>query len=133
MLKKVHDSIQCLQYQLRSIKEYKPKYILADKAYDTEKIKKTIIEETTAIQQTKKHQKTGKYRTKYRAIFWQKIYNYRNQVECVNSVEKRLFGGVNTSRSRKLQIKEIKLKNTFYNIDKTIKNFKKDRISTKPI
>lgn len=51
MLKKVHDSIQCLQYQLRSIKEYKPKYILADKAYDTEKIKKTIIEETTAIPQ----------------------------------------------------------------------------------
>lgn len=91
---------------IRSIKEYKPKYILADKAYDTEKIKKTIIEETTAIPQTKKHQKTGKYRTKYRAIFWQKIYNYRNQVECVNSVEKRLFGGINTSRSRKLQIKE---------------------------
>lgn len=109
---------------IRSIKEYKPKYILADKAYDTEKIKKTIIEETTAIPQTK-HQKTGKYRTKYRAIFWQKIYNYRNQVECVNSVEKRLFSGINTSRNRKLQIKEIKLKNTFYNIDKTIKNFKK--------
>lgn len=73
---------------IRSIKEYKPKYILADKAYDTEKIKKTIIKETTAILQTKKHQKTGKYRTKYRAIFWQKIYNYRNQVRCVNSVEK---------------------------------------------
>lgn len=50
---------------IRSIKEYKPKYILADKAYDTEKIKKTIIEETTAIPQTKKHQKTGKNRTKY--------------------------------------------------------------------
>lgn len=73
---------------IRSIKEYKPKYILADKAYDTEKIKKNIIKETTAIPQTKKHQKTGKYRTKYRAIFWQKIYNYRNQVRCVNSVEK---------------------------------------------
>lgn len=97
-----------MQYQLRSIKEYKPKYILADKTYNTEKIKKTIIEKTTAIPQTKKHQKTGKYRTKYRAIFWQKIYNYRNQVECVNSVEKRLFSGINTSRSRKLQIKEIK-------------------------
>ena len=40
VLKKVHDSIQCLQYQLRSIKEYKPKYILADKTYDTKKNKK---------------------------------------------------------------------------------------------
>lgn len=46
---------------------------------------------------------------------------------------KKLFSGINTSRNRKLQIKETKLKNTFYNIDKTIKNFKKDRISTKPI
>lgn len=33
--------------------------------------------------------------------------------------------GINTTRSRKLQIKEIKLKNTFYNINRTIKNFKK--------
>ena len=36
---------------IRSIKCYNPTYILADKAYDTELIKKTIVEETTALPQ----------------------------------------------------------------------------------
>lgn len=112
---------------IRSIEKYKPRYILADKAYDTEDIKQTIIEETTAIPQipTKKNQKTGTYRTKCRAIFWKNIYNFRNQVECVNSIEKRLFSGINTSRSVNLQIKETKLKNTYYNIDRSIKILKR--------
>jgi len=75
---------------IKTIKKFKPKYILADKAYDTEKIKKTIIEETTALPQipTKKGQKTGIYRSKCRAIFRPQVYRFRNQVEGVNSVEK---------------------------------------------
>ena len=34
---------------IRAIRCYKPTYILADKAYDTEIIKQTITEETTVL------------------------------------------------------------------------------------
>lgn len=112
---------------IRSIKKYKPKYILADKAYDSEKIKKVIVEETTALPQipVKTRQKTGLYRSKCRTIFNSNIYKYRNQVEGVNSVQKRKFSGINNSRSTKLQIKETKLKNIFYNIYRSIQIIKK--------
>ena len=75
--------------------------------------------------QQRKIRKTGKYRTKCRAIFWKNIYNFRNQVEYVNAIEKRLFNGINTSRNVNLQIKETKLKNTYYNIDRSIKILKR--------
>ena len=54
------------------------------------------------------------------AIFRPQIYRFRNQVEGVNSVEKRKFSGINNSRITKLQIKETKLKNVFYNIYRSI-------------
>ena len=78
-------------------------------------------------QQYHKYQqrKIRKYRTKCRAIFWKDIYNFRNQIEYVNSIEKRLFNGINTSQSVNLQIKETKLKNTYYNIDRSIKILKR--------
>ena len=107
---------------IRSIKCYNPTYILADKAYDTELIKKTIVEETTALPQipVKTRQKSGTYRSKSRTIFRPQVYRFRNQVEGVNSVEKRKFSGINNSRSTTLQIKETKLKNLFYNIYRSI-------------
>ena len=37
-------------------------------------------------------------------------YNFKKQVEYVNSIEKRLFCGINTIKSVKLQTKETKLK-----------------------
>jgi len=107
---------------IRAIRSYNPSYILADKAYDTELIKQTIVEETTALPQilVKTRQKTGKYRSKSRTIFRPQVYRFRNQVEGVNSVEKRKFSGINNIRSTNLQIKETKLKNVFYNIYRSI-------------
>ena len=107
---------------IRAIQSYKPIYILADKAYDTELIKQTIVEETTALPQipVKTRQKSGTYRSKCRTIFRPQVYRFRNQVEGVNSVEKRKFSGINNSRSTNLQIKETKLKNIFYNIYRSI-------------
>ena len=112
---------------IRAIKKYKPRYILADRAYDSEIIKKTIVEETTALPQipVKTRQKSGKYRSKCRVIFLKPVYNFRNQVECVNSIQKRRFNGINNSRSTKLQIKETKLKNVFYNIYRSIQIIQK--------
>ncbi|AWX31859.1 transposase [Methanosphaera sp. BMS] len=97
-------------------------YILADKAYDTEIIKQTIIEETTALPEipVKTRQKRGTYRSKCRVIFRPRVYRFRNQVEGVNSVEKRKFSGINNSRSTNLQIKETKMKNVFYTIYQSI-------------
>lgn len=59
----------------RAIQSYKPIYILADKAYDTELIKQTIVEETTALPQipVKTRQKSGVYRSKCRTIFRQQV------------------------------------------------------------
>ena len=129
MLIRHHNTIKRPKYDtnftisaIRAIRCYNPTYILADKAYDTELIKQTIVEETTALPQipVKTRQKSGTYRSKYRTIFRPQIYRFKNQVEGVNSVEKRKFNGINNSRSTTLQIKETKLKNVFYNIYRSI-------------
>ncbi len=103
---------------IRKIKKYKPHYIVADKAYDTEPIRKIINEETKAFDQIplKTRAKKGHYRLNSPTIFRKKIYNKRSNVEGVFSVIKRKFSGINQSRSTKLSNKETKLKNTIYNI-----------------
>lgn len=112
---------------IRSITKYEPKYIIADRAYDSEEIKKTIVEETTALPQipVKTRQKKGKYRSKCRVVFNKKEYNQRNMVESVNSIIKKIFSGINNSRTTELQIKETKLKNVLYNIYREIKIIEK--------
>ena len=82
----------------------------------------------------KNNPKTGKYRLSTQAIFSQKIYGQRNLVETVNSVEKRIFDGKNTSRSTTLRNKETKVKNMLYNIYRTliiIENAQKTNNKTK--
>ncbi len=103
---------------LRQIKKYKPEYIVADKAYDTEPIRKCINEELNAFDQIplKNRAKKGQYRLKSPAIFRKKIYLKRNNVESIFSIIKRKFNGTNHSRSTQLSNKETKLKNTIYNI-----------------
>lgn len=75
MLIRHHNAIKGPKYDtnfaISAIRCYKPTYILADKAYDTEIIKQTIIEETTVLPQipVKTRQKSGTYRSKCGAIF----------------------------------------------------------------
>lgn len=110
---------------IRKIKKYKPHYILADKAYDSEPIRKCINEEVGAFNQIplKKHAKTGHYRLNSISIFRHKVYSRRLNVESVIFVIKRIFDGKNYSRSTALQNKETKLKNVLYNIYRTIQLF----------
>ena len=112
---------------INHINKYKPKYILADKAYDSENIRKQVNEKTTALTQipVTKNPKTGKHRLNNEAIFRPTIYRFRNQVECVFSILKRKFSGTNTSRSTKLGKKETILKNLCYNIYRTIQLIQK--------
>lgn len=116
-----HDTIFAIS-AINSISKYNPRYVLADKAYDSEEIRKTINEETTGLAQipVKANPKTGKHRLNSEAVFRTTIYRFRNYVECVFSILKRKFSGINTSRSTKLGIKETKLKNLCYNIYRTI-------------
>ncbi len=103
---------------IRNVKKFNPKYILADRAYDTEPIRKCINEEAKAEDQIplKTRAKTGHYRLKSKNTFNQEIYSRRNNVESIFSVIKRIFNGTNRSRSLQLSNKETKLKNTIYNI-----------------
>lgn len=104
------------------IKKYKPEFVVADKWYDAEKIRKFIMEDmnSLAIIPVKKNPQTGKYRLSNYSIFRPKIYGMRNLVETVNSVQKRIFSGKNTSRSTTLRNKETKIKNMLYNIYRTL-------------
>ena len=110
---------------IRNIKKYKPKYILADRAYDTEPIRKCINEEAKAEDQIplKTRAKTGHYRLNSSTIFWHDVYARRMNVESVIYVIKRRFNGGNYSRSTKLQNKETKLKDVLYNIYRAIQVF----------
>lgn len=116
-----HDSPQAIP-NLKMIKKYKPEFVVADKWYDAEKIKKFIMEDmnSLAIIPVKKNPQTGKYRLSNYSIFRPKIYGMRNLVETVNSVQKRIFSGKNTSRSTTLRNKETKIKNMLYNIYRTL-------------
>ena len=107
---------------LHNIKQYKPHYIVADKAYDTEKIRITINEEINAfdIIPNKKNVKTGYFRNRSRYVFRKPVYARRNNVESVFSVIKRIFGGTNCSRCTNLTNKETKLKCLLYNIHRSI-------------
>lgn len=108
---------------IRNIKKYNPKYVLADRAYDTEPIRKCINEEAKAEDQIplKTRAKTGHYRLKSKNKFNKEIYSLRNNVESIFSVIKRIFNGTNRSRSLRLSNKETKLKNTIYNIYRSTK------------
>ena len=116
-----HDSIFAVA-AINKIKKYNPRYVLADMAYDAEDIRKAINETTTALAMIplKSNAKTGKHRLNSQAIFRPMAYRFRNQVECVFSILKRRFSGINTSRSPRLSNKETILKDLSYNIYRSI-------------
>ena len=79
------------QLQIRSLKKYYVDYIIADKAYDTNKIRKCINKEINASDQIplKSNFKHGWYRRLSLKTFDEKIYSRRNNVENIFSVIKR--------------------------------------------
>lgn len=97
-----HDSVFAIA-AINKISKYNPRYVLADKAYDSEEIRETVNENTTGLAMipVKANPQTGKHRLNSQAIFRQNVYRFRNQVECVFSILKRKFSGINTSRSPK--------------------------------
>ena len=108
---------------IRSLKKHKPEYVIADKAYDTEKIRECINKEIKASDQIplKSNFRHGWYRRLSQKTFNKEIYSLRNNVESVFSVIKRKLNGNNKSKSTRLQNKETRLKTTIYNILQSIK------------
>ncbi|WP_462316358.1 transposase, partial [Methanobrevibacter sp.] len=93
---------------IRDIKKYKLKYILADRAYDTEPIRKCINEEAKAEDQIplKTRAKTGHYRLKSKKQFNQEIYSRRNNVESIFSVIKKYSTEQTEAEAYNYQIKK---------------------------
>lgn len=108
---------------IRSLKKHKPEYVIADKAYDTEKIRECINKEIKASDQIllKSNFRHGWYRRLSQKTFNKEIYSLRNNVENVFSVIKRKLNGNNKSKSTRLQNKETRLKTTIYNTLQSIK------------
>ena len=108
---------------IRSLKKYYVDYIIADKAYDTNKIRECINEEINASDQIplKSNFKHGWYRRLSLKTFDEEIYSRRNNVESIFSVIKRKFSGTNKSKHTRLQNKETRLKTAIYNIDRVVK------------
>lgn len=94
-----------------------------DKAYDSEEIRRVVLEEVcvACIIPLKRKAKNGVYRRASREAFDERRYHRRNLVETVFSVEKRVFGDVNHSRSDRLRNKESKLRNVCYNVYRYVK------------
>ncbi|WP_235592324.1 transposase [Methanobrevibacter olleyae] len=110
---------------IRQTKKYQPHYFLADRAYDSEEIRKCINEETLAFEQIplKTRAKNGHYRLNSSTIFRPKIYSRRMNVESVIFVIKQIFSGINFSRNDKLRNKETKLKDVLYNFYRHVQIF----------
>ena len=70
--------------------KYALKYVLADRAYDTEPLIKCINEEAKVEDQIplKTRAKTGYYRLKSKNKFNQEIYSLKNNVGSIFSVKK---------------------------------------------
>jgi len=98
---------------IRKTKMVHPVGYSMDKAYDSEEIRRAVVEEVRAacMIPLKRGAKSGTYRLGMREEFDEDLYHRRNLVETVFSVEKRVFGDVNHSRSDRLRNKESKLRN----------------------
>jgi hypothetical protein len=110
---------------IRKTKKFKPSGFCLDKAFDSEEIHTIINEEfkVTAMIPAKKRTQKGKYRVSMQYLFSKPRYHQRSKVESVFSVEKRVFGDKNNSRSDRLRNKESKLRNVCYNIYRHAKVF----------
>ena len=99
------------------------KYVLKDRAYDTNAIRTCINEEIKASDQIplKSNFRHGWYRRLSIKTFKKEIYSRRNNVESIFSVIKRKYSGINKSKSTRLQNKETRLKTLVYNIDLSTK------------
>ena len=86
---------------IRQLKPYKPHYILADRAYDTEPIRKYINEEVGAFDQIplKTRAKTGHYQLNSSTIFW------HDRLCTKNECGKRYICNKKKIQRRKLQQK----------------------------
>lgn len=95
----------------------KPKIILMDKGYDSEKLHKYFAEQNIwSIAPVKKNWAKGQLRKKLKNDFPQEIYNKRNRVESIFHAFKQKFGASVNSKKITSARSEIYCKAILYNI-----------------
>ena len=110
-----HDT-KDVPYLINNMK-YVPKVIVADKAYDSEKLHEyTYDRGIRAVIPLKKNAKRGFYRLKNAKMFRLKTYHRREIVESVISALKRKFGSYVRSRKIQTQRTEIFCRLILHNI-----------------
>ncbi len=113
-----HDAVDAAP-MLRKTKSLKPRGCSLDKGYDSEPIHTVIRDELHAESQIPVRRNkalTGRYRQLMMTELDSDKYHRRSLVETVFSVEKRVFGDNNYSRTDRQRNKESKLRNICYNI-----------------
>jgi transposase len=110
-----HDT-KDLPYLINNMR-YSPKLIVADKAYDSEKLHEYAYNcGIRAVIPLKKNAKKGFYRLKNAKRFRLRIYHRREIVESVISALKRKFGSYIPSRKIQIQRAEIFCRLILHNI-----------------
>jgi hypothetical protein len=98
--------------------------LVADKAYDDEKIHCRVhemgAESVIPIRQYKRNRTKGIYRSIMDSEFDYETYHQRSKVESVFSIIKRKLGESVSGRSISMQRKELKIKFWAYNVDRQI-------------
>ena len=119
----MHD-IKMLKKQLSEVLSLKPRYFLADKAYDSVSLRQVLLEkgitpeipfrDYSKIKKTSRSPSVTGERRRQMKRFNEKIYHKRSVIEAVFSAVKRLYGPGVMSKSSKLQEKEVILKFALY-------------------
>ena len=110
-----HDIVDT-KYLVRRLKD-KPKIILMDKAYDSEKLHKYFAEQNIwSIAPVKKNWRKGQLRKKLRDNFPENIYNKRSRVESVFHALKQKYGSSLNSRNIAPARSEIYCRAILHNI-----------------
>ena len=98
--------------------------ILMDKAYDSEKLHKSLREQGIfSIAPVKKNWARGQLRKQLKDCFDYALYWQRNLVECLFSAIKRLFGNTLRSFSARTQRAELYMRMIAYNLGAIIMDF----------
>ena len=95
----------------------KPKVVLLDKGYDSEKLHKYFsTQKIFSIAPVKKNMVRGFYRKNLKRDFPQKLYNQRSLVESLFGAIKRKYGGSVSSKKYRSAVTEVYCKAILHNI-----------------
>ena len=114
--KKYCHDMKDVRYLVKRLPQ-KPKIILMDKGYDSEKLHQYFaMQNIRSIAPVKKNWATGQLRKKLKNNFPQKLYNKRNRVESIFHAFKQKYGSSVSSKNIKSARSEVYCKAILHNL-----------------